>query len=353
MTDNTAEYKKYDTQNICEANELLPEQVRVAWDGTRELKVPKSYSQVRNIVFIGMGGSGLGADLIKGSIFSRLKVPFELFRGYNLPGYVDKNSLVILSSFSGSTEEVLHASKVAKERGAKRFVIASGSKLAAYAKREKIPSYIFVPGELAKQPRLGLGFSVVGVLGFLQKAGLVKISAKEVKAMQEAMNDVVDSCAVDVHSKENPAKIVAEALMQRAVLVVGAQHLTGNAHVLTNQINESGKQFAMYLTLPELNHHFMEGLTYPKKFFSQFTVLMIKSKLYHPRVQKRFDITAEVFENQGGDVVEYTANGETLLEEMGELLQFGSFMSCYMAVLNKVDPYHIPFVDWFKEKMGK
>jgi len=80
---------------------------------------------------------------------------------------------------------------------------------------------------------------------------------------------------------------------------------------------------------------------------------MIKSKLYHPRVQKRFEITAEVFEKQGGQVVEYTANGDTFLEEMGELLQYGSFLSCYLALQNKVDPYNIPFVDWFKEQLDK
>ncbi|MCH8049639.1 bifunctional phosphoglucose/phosphomannose isomerase, partial [Patescibacteria group bacterium] len=64
-------------------------------------------------------------------------------------------------------------------------------------------------------------------------------------------------------------------------------------------------------------------------------------------------ITPDIFEKQGGTVVEYGTGGKTPLEECGELLQFGGFVSCYLAMLNKVDPYLIPFVDSFKRRMSK
>lgn len=352
MLDDIKTYKKYDKQQITSCNERLPEQVTLAWEEASLIKAPAAYKNVSQIVFVGMGGSALGAQLIENVFCKELKVPLEIIRGYTLPHYVNRNSLVILSSFSGSTEEVLYAAQEAAKRGAKLFVITAGGKLAAFAKRKKIPAYIFEPGELAKQPRLGLGFSMIGVLAFLNRVGLVRVSTADIRRMRQAMDDVIDSCALDIPTKDNPAKIVAENLQNRAVIIVAAEHLVGNAHTLSNQINETGKQFATYLELPELNHHFLEGLTTPKSFFSRFSVLMLRSKLYHPRIQKRFDITSRIFERQGGEVVDYQANGKDQLEECGEILQFGGYVSCYLAMLSKVDPYSLPWVDELKRFMA-
>lgn len=346
-------YQKYDKQQISSCNELLPQQVTMAWNETSEIKIPASYKKVQNIVFVGMGGSALGAHLIKSVFAQRLSAPFEIVRNYTLPGYVSSKSLVILSSFSGTTEEVLHVAKLAKEKKAKILIITSGGNLSKMMKKDKIPGYVFEPGELAKQPRLGLGFSVVGVLGLLKQAGLLKVTSAEITKMKRAMDDVVDNSALDVHTKNNPAKTVAHALHNKAILVVAAEHLVGNAHVLANQINESGKQYATYMELPELNHHFLEGLDHPKGFFNKFVVLMVQSELYNKRIQKRFDITADIFEEQGGEVVDYIAGGDTAIEECGELIQFSGFVSCYLAMLSKVDPYGIPFVDDLKKRMAK
>jgi len=107
------------------------------------------------------------------------------------------------------------------------------------------------------------------------------------------------------------------------------------------------------MEIPELNHHLMEGLGNPKDFFKKFSVLMLDSNHYHPHTHKRYDLTAQIFEKQGGVVIEYNANGKTRLEECGELLQFGGFVSYYLAMINKINPIEIPFVDWFKEQMGK
>ncbi|MCH8049640.1 SIS domain-containing protein, partial [Patescibacteria group bacterium] len=268
-------YQRYDKQQIGSCNERLQEQVAIAWEETRSVKMPAAYRACSNIVFVGMGGSALGADLIKSVYFKTLKIPFEIVRNYTLPATVGPKTLVILSSFSGNTEEILYAAKEAKAKRAKIVVIASGGKLASLAKREKVPAYIFTPGDLAQQPRLGLGFSMAGILGLLARAGMIRVSSKEIEQMRQAMNEVVDVSALDIHIKDNPAKTVARALQNRAVMIVGAEHLVGNAHVLANQINESSKQFAMFTEMPELNHHLIEGLTYPSRFFEKFTVLMI------------------------------------------------------------------------------
>lgn len=352
MLDDIKTYEKQDPQEVSYGVEHLPEQIRIAWDGTREISIPAGYKKCQNIVIVGMGGSALGPDIIKHALKASLKVSFEVVRGYELPKYVNSKTLVILSSFSGNTEEVLSAAKDARAKKAKILVIASGGKLKSFAKREKLPHYIFSPGNLAKEPRLGVGFSFAGVLGLLERADFVRLSDRHVRGMTKAMSDVIDTCSLEIPEKQNPAKIVAKELKNKSILLVASEHLLGSAHTTSNQINESAKQYARYVEIPEMNHHLMEGLAFPKDNFKNFGVLMIKSKLYHPRIQKRYGITADVFEKQGGDVIDYEARGKTILEECAELLQFGSFLSYYLGILNGVDLVAIPYVSYFKDKMS-
>jgi glucose/mannose-6-phosphate isomerase len=346
-------YQSYDPDDVGSGIENLPEQVRIAWHDTREIVIPRGYAEVSNIVIAGMGGSALGPYMLKNAFYERLNVPVELVRDYTLPGYVDRNTLVILSSFSGTTEEIVSAAEQAREAKAKVMVIAAGGTLIDMAREMGWPAYVFEPGEYAKQPRYGVGFSLIGLAGLLERAGILKIKETELEGMIAAMADVIDNCAVDVPGEENPAKQVAESLQGKNIFVIAAEHLAGNANTLNNQINENAKQLSHYLLLPELNHHFLEGLRFPEDVAADSIVFLMKSSHYHPRTQKRCDITAGVFEEKGIPVIEYDCRGETRIEEMGEVLQFGSYVAWYLAMLNHVVTTDIAVVDGFKKKMNE
>ncbi len=345
-------YKEYDPDDVGSGIENLPEQIRIAWHDTREIEIPRSYAQVSNIVIAGMGGSALGPYMLKNAFYDRLNVPVDLVRDYTLPAYIDRNSLVILSSFSGTTEEVLSCAEQARDAKAKVMVIAAGGKLVEMANEMGWPAYVFDPGELAKQPRYGVGFSLIGLAGLLERAGILKIKETELQGMMAAMADVIDNCAVDVVTDENPAKQVAQSLQGKNIFVIAAEHLAGNANTFNNQVNENAKQLCHYLLLPELNHHFLEGLRFPEDVAENSAVFLIKSLHYNARTQKRCDITADVFEEKGIPVVEYLCEGETKMEEMGELLQFGSYVAWYLAMLNHVVTTDIQVVDGFKKRMS-
>ena len=351
--DSAALYKKYDPVDVGFGIEHLPDQVRSAWHDTRELDVPKTYTQVTSIYLVGMGGSALGSDMLTAVMNDRLKVPVQVVRDYTLPAAVTSKSLVVLTSFSGTTEETLAAAEAAHKRKAKLMVICAGGQLAQFAKRHKLPSYVFIPGDLAKQPRFAGGFLLIGVLGLLERAGLVKVKDAELTSMMNCMNEVIDSCAVDVKSTDNPAKIIAKAVANKSVIIVSSEHLTGNARIFQNSINENGKQFATNFHLPELNHHLLEGLKHPKEFAKHAVAIMLCSELYHPRTQKRYEITADIFEQQGINVVEYRAAGKTRLDEVGEVLQFTSYVAWYLAMENKAITTDTPYVDDLKRRLAK
>lgn len=349
--DQSSTYETYDKEDIGYGVEHLPEQFLHATRDVVSVRIPANYKTIDRVVLVGMGGSHLAMRIIKDVSFKDRKKPIEIVSDYTLPGYVNSKTLVILSSFSGTTEEVLEAAKAVQKTKAKVFVLTAGGPLAELGKKKKWPMYQFTPGDLAKQPRLGIGFPFVGLVHVLKSCGVLSFSKKQLDTMVDAMIDVVDTCAIEVHAKENPAKQVAGALAQRPVLIVAAEHLLGNAHILQNQIDETAKSYCHYHALPELNHHFLESLVLPEGFFSEWTVLLIKSKQYHPRTQKRFELTAAIFEKQGAEVVEYHANGKTLWDEAAEVLQFGSYLSYYQGMLHEVEPQYIPFVDALKAQL--
>jgi glucose/mannose-6-phosphate isomerase len=344
-------YETYDADEISYGVEHLGVQVHIAWEGTRDIKIPTAYKSVKNIVIVGMGGSALGPHLLVTAMQDDLKVPVQIVSDYHIPAYARRDSLIILSSFSGNTEEVLQAAKEARTRKLKTVIIATGGKLQAYAKRHKVPHYIFDPSDLAKEPRLGTIFNFIGIAGLLERVGLLRIHKKRVYEMAAAMEEVVASCMLNVETEKNPAKTVATELVGRSLMIVGAEHTAGAAHIFQNQIHETAKQWAVYHLLPELNHHLLEGLTFPKEVFKEYTVIMLRSKLYNKQIRKRFDITAEILEEQGAHVIDYHAGGGSRLEECGEVVQFSTFVSYYLGMLNKVNPRETPFVAMLKKKL--
>lgn len=348
--DQEKTYLKFDKEEISYGIDHMPEQFHEVHEQALKLNLKGDY---KNIVVFGMGGSHLAPRMVKAVLSGELEVPFEIISDYNVPAYVGEGSLVILSSFSGSTEEVLEAAHKVMKTSAKVVVICTGGPLAEISKNNDLPLVQFEPGDLAAQPRLGVGFSFAGTIGILEAAGLADFGTKKLQQMTVAMADVIAGSHLEIPADENPAKIVAEELNGRAILIVAAEHLIPNAHILQNQIDETAKQFALHLELPEINHHFLEALTFPKKFFNKFTVLMMRSNLYHQRTQKRFDITAEILEKQGGQVIDYELQGKTVHEEAAEALQFGSYVSYYMGMLNGVEPQFIPFVKELKKKMSE
>lgn len=329
-----------------EAIKLLPEQARQAWEETSKLEFPKEYSKARDIFMIGMGGSGFTPEIVKFLYKNQLTLPCEVYHGYGLPRYVDSKSLVLLSSYSGTTYEVLEVGKEALFKGLKMIGITRGDGLGEFMRKNNIPGYIFNEvNNPSKQPRLGGGYMVVGIMGLLKGCGFLKLSDKEVKSAINSLEKKQD--ALNVAGKK-----MAGLLKNRIPVIVVAEFLEGNGRALRNQINENAKNFAEYQTIPELNHHLMEGLQFPKSNKENFVFLFMKSELYFKENQKRFRITKEVVEKNGVKCVELIMTGKTKLEQSLELFSLGSYISYYLSELNQVDPNKIPWVDYFKKKLA-
>jgi len=128
MLDDKTKISQLDSKNMLGSIQLLGKQVEEVLALAKKVKIPSSYKKVNNLVVLGMGGSALGAHLIKSVFLKDLKIPLEIVNGYNAPGFVNEKSLVIASSYSGSTEEIVNAVADAKTKKAKIMIICSGDK---------------------------------------------------------------------------------------------------------------------------------------------------------------------------------------------------------------------------------
>ena len=354
--DQTKIYQKYDTGQVAKSIELLADQVRQVLSEARLIKIPREYSKINQVVVNGMGGSNVGAGIVKAALSSRIKAPLILTPGYEVPHYVGKNTLYVISSYSGNTEEPLSVYGEVKSRGAKILAITCDSKknkLADLMLKENIPGYIFKPEyNPSGQPRLGQGYMIFGATVLLAKAGLFELKIEEMEDIIASMEIWDRELRPLVKVKHNKAKQLAIKLYDKQIVAIAAEFLIGNLRILRNQFSETGKNFASYLTLPELNHYSMEGLSFPKSNQKNLAFLFFDSELYHPRITKRARLTKVVARKNNITVVSHKLIGQNKLKQAFEMFQLGSWVSFYLGMLNQVNPAKITWVDWFKKKLG-
>ena len=136
-------------------------------------------------------------------------------------------------------------------------------------------------------------------------------------------------------------------------ILVGSEFLEGALHTACNQFNENAKIFADYKIIPEINHHLLEGLSFPQNNSLNHFFIFFQSKLYHSRNQKRLELTQKLLEKKGFDSMLLNLESENKVTQVFELITLTTFANLYLAFLEKIDPCPIPSVDWFKDELKK
>ena len=351
---NLEEIKKLDKENVYDSIVKFSKQCLDAWEANKDLNVPDSYKDIDKIVMTGMGGSGLGARVIESVYENTLPCPLVRINDYDLPAWVDDKTLVVCSSFSGTTEETVENAHQAKAKGAKWMAIGTGGTLINLARDEGVPFYQINPiYNPSKQPRMAVGYSIIGQLAMVAKTGAINISRDDVNKAVDAMNGIQVKLKIEVPTVKNPAKQLAKQLLGKQVIFVASRHLSAAAHVAKNQMNENAKNLSALHVIPELNHHLMEGLRFPETNRSDCIFLFCDSDIYPERIRQRMDITKKIVQKNGIPYAAWKAISTEPLSQAFELMQFYAFVNFYLSMLNGIDPAPIPWVDEFKEELGQ
>ncbi|MCH8904192.1 MAG: bifunctional phosphoglucose/phosphomannose isomerase, partial [Bacteroidetes bacterium] len=142
--------------------ENFPAQLKEALQIGREAKLSSATQEIKQVLISGLGGSGIGGDLTRQFSQNNATLPIASNKDYLLPNYVNEHTLLIISSYSGNTEETISAFEEAMKRGLDIFIISVGGKLLNLATEYSLP-YIQMP-DTGIQPRSALGFSFAAML---------------------------------------------------------------------------------------------------------------------------------------------------------------------------------------------
>jgi glucose/mannose-6-phosphate isomerase len=302
--------------------------------------------EVRNIVWAGMGGSAWPAGVLLS--WPRVKLPLEISRDYEIPPYVNENTLFIASSYSGNTEETLAALAAAEKKDAQIVVIASGGKLMDIAKERDYPLFAIPTGI---QPRMSTFYFVNIFIHIAADLDIMEASTSDVASTGEWLKGQMADWAKEVPTQNNLAKQLAIQLAGKTVIVYAGPKLFPAAHKWKICINENAKNTAWDNQYPEFSHNeFIGWSSHPIE--KPFAVVEIRSNFEHERVKKRFEITERLLSGMRPTPIVVVPEGETLLQQLAWSLALGDFVGTYLAILNGVNPTPVELVEKLKAQLG-
>jgi glucose/mannose-6-phosphate isomerase len=324
----------------------LPEQCQEAWQAAKGLELPASFQEIDRIAVLGMGGSAIAGDLWRALLERECAVPVFNVREYELPPYVDERTLVVASSFSGDTEEVLSAFEQALAMPAPKIAVTVGGQLLTTARANGVPIFTY---DYEGEPRAALGWTLMPLLAIAESLRLMQGVERDVDEAVEALSALLSEIAEDVSLERNPAKQLAHDLHGKLPVVYGAGALIEVARRWKTQLNESGKVWAFFEDLPELHHNAIIGYALPREVSERTAVIFLESAdLVHRRVQLRYDFTKDLLARAGVASYSVLARGKSALAQMLTLILFGDYVSAYLAFLYGEDPTPTAVIDELK-----
>lgn len=314
-----------------------------------QLDLPFPASAIRNVAICGMGGSGIAGDLVTTAYADRLRVPVQSLRNYYLPGWVGEDTLVILASYSGETEETLTAAMEALDRGCPAIGITTGGKLGSWYPDRGLPVVSIPPG---LQPRAALLHMLIPTLEILVRCGVLPDLTADLDEAERVAREAAESYGPSVPQSHNGAKLIADSLDGSLPVIWGAEMTSAVAQRWKGQLNENAKTPAYWGVLPEVNHNEIIGFEQMGDLGPATAVVMLRDPRQHRQVQRRFDITKELIEPLVRSVTAVTAEGETTLGRLLDLVLLGDYVSLYAACLRGADAGPIRLINTLKERLA-
>lgn len=303
--------------------------------------ISKPENEIRNVVVIGLGGSGIGGNLVREFVDEELKVPFEVSKDYFIPGYVNENTLIIASSYSGNTEETLQSLEVVLERNAKVVCVSSGGKLIEIA-REKGLDFITIPG--GNPPRASLAYSLVQQLFILYYLELI---GDQFKANLQSAITLLDDQEEDIKAE---AKELAARLINKIPIIYVTTPMASVAVRFRQQINENAKMLCWHHVIPEMNHNELVGWRIKSK---DWAVVLLRNSDDYSRNQQRIEINKEIIGKYAEDIIEIYSQGNSHIERALYLIHLTDWVSFYLAELREVDAVEVKVIDFLKGSLAE
>ncbi len=316
-------------------------QLRHALEIGEASSLKNAEKKISNVMITGLGGSGIGGTIVSELVAKECIVPISSNKGYDLPNYINENTLVICSSFSGNTEETLEAFEKAIGNGAEVVCVTSGGKLLELAKVNKL-NYIQLP--TAESPRTMMGYSITQLLFFLNHYGLISDSFKTDLSNTATL---IDSLQTEIQAD---AERISDHIEGKTPIIYACDGYEGMAVRFRQQINENAKMLCWHHIVPEMNHNELVGW---RNKDENLAVIFFRNDTDYIRNQKRLEINKEVVSNYTSSVMEYWSKGATLIEKTFYFVNVGDHVSYILSKRNGVIAEEIEVINNLKGALAK
>jgi glucose/mannose-6-phosphate isomerase len=348
--DNLPIYRQLDTSGMLNHLREFPNQCQRAWENLLKLELPRDYTRIDKVIILGMGGSAISGEIVRRLALAESKVLVWVHRDYGLPPFVDEDTLVIASSYSGNTAETFSAFTESLKTPAKKLVLTGGGKLKELAEKEGIPIFMI---DYHAPPRAAFPHSFIPLVGIFQKLNLLKDKSTDLQEALQILNKLSKDLVETTPHASNPAKQLATKLRGYLVIIYGAEILSEIAQRWKAQLNENSKTWAAFELFPELNHNAVVGYEFPSQVKERIFVVLLHSASFHPQSQLRYEATAKLLAKAGISHEFVEATGATTLAQVLSLVLFGDYVSLYLAILNRIDPTPVDSIDFVKKYLAQ
>lgn len=305
--------------------------------------------EITRVVVAGMGGSALAALLVKSWLGKELTVPFEVVRDYELPGYVDYNTLVVASSYSGNTEETLAALQDAQKRSSQIAIIAAGGKLKDLADESSIANVVLPAG---LQPRMALIFNLRALVALMAHFGVISYDHfAEIADQADWLGEETLKLVSGVTTDKNYAKQLALLSVGKTPAIYAGPLMAPIAYKWKISWNENAKNTAFWNEYSEFNHNeFIGWSSHPVE--KPFAVFDLRSKFENPRIITRMEISDRLLSGKRPKAIDVELQGKNVIAQMLWGCILADFVSIYVAVLNGVDPVPVELIEKLKKELA-
>lgn len=347
--DNLDQINKLDQDGILANIQELPVQIEDCWTAWKKIAIPTHYITANRVLILGMGGSSIAGRLAKALTDKISSIPVTVLGDYDIPGWVDKHTLVIAISYSGNTEEPLEAFRQSIQKTDKLITIATGGKLASLASQHRALHFQINYGS---QPRAALGYSLTSLLAIFQKLKYLELTDNDVQESLVLLKGFLAKIDAAEPTGRNMAKLLAQKLVGKIPIILASGTLAPVAVRWKQDFNENAKSASYTEVIPEMNHNSLVGTEYPRELGKYIFVIILQSAYDHERNKLRQNITAQILSRRrvGYDQIMLQPAGN-ILAEMFQMILLGDLTSFYLSMLNNVAPNPVEIINFLKDKL--
>ncbi len=338
--------KTFDVSNQYDVLLNSFEQIEYAYNNNYDID-SNLFSNINKIVICGMGGSAIGGEVISNLFGNQINMPIFVNRGYNIPNFIDKYALVIVSSYSGNTEESISSFNQALTTNSKIIAFSTGGKLEELCKVNKVS---FIKLKKGYHPRYALYLITFTLVKILEKINILKDQSSFLKNSIEFIKNKGKEHAID----NSLAYKLANEFLGFIPIIYGVYEFNNSlANRIKGQFNENSKLHAFYNLLPEMNHNEIIGWETYKEQDVRFKAIFLTDELVHERIKIRFNVLEKLLINKGVDVVKFNSNEKDFNFRLLDLLYLSDWITYYLAIFRGKDPAEIEYINHLKEELAK